>query len=128
MGRNPHGIARYRTTIATSSLKIAESRTIADLLLRGVSAHDWQAEVVERNVLQIQSRETAARLGQLLRARLESMKPALWKMVRDGSVLLATHACLAAAVKHSPLVGDFHKLIAPRNYGSDVIKYGTTRR
>ena len=107
MDRNPQGTARYRSTIAAGSLKVAESRTIADLLLRGVHAHDWRTELVEKNVLQIRSLETAARLGQLLRARLELMQPALWEMVRDGSALLATHACLAAAVKHSLLLGDF---------------------
>ena len=107
MDRNLQGTARYRSTIAAGSLKVAASRTIADLLLRGVHAHDWRAEVVEKNVLQIRSPETAARLGQLLRARLELMQPALWEMVRDGSALLATHACLAAAVKHSLLLGDF---------------------
>ena len=107
MDRNTQGTARYRSTIAPGSLKVAESRTIADLLLRGVHAHDWRRELVEKNVLQIRSLATAARLGQLLRARLELMQPALWEMVRDGSALLATHACLSAAVKHSLLLGDF---------------------
>ena len=92
MDRPPQGTARYRSTIAAGSLKVAESRTIADLLLRGVQAHDWRRELVEKNVLQIRSLETAARLGQLLRARLELMQPALREMVRDGSALLATHA------------------------------------
>ena len=89
------------------SLKVTESRTIADLLLRGVNTHDWRTELLEKNVLQIRSPETAARLGQLLRARLELMEPALWAMIRDGSNPLATHACLTAAVKHSSLLGDF---------------------
>jgi hypothetical protein len=31
----------------------------------------------------------------------------LWRLVRDGTGDVATHACLAAAVKHSHLVGDF---------------------
>ena len=114
--RNSHKSVRYRATIAASSLKVTESRTIADLLLRGVHAHDWRTELVENNVLQIQSLETAARWGQLLRARLELMKPALWEMVRDGSVQLATHACLAAAVKHSPLLGDFLDIAVREQY------------
>ena len=33
--RNSHGSTRYRATLAASSLKVTESRTIADLLLRG---------------------------------------------------------------------------------------------
>ena len=116
MDRDPHAAVRYRATIAMGSLKFAESRTIADLLLRGVNAHEWRAEVVEKNVLQIRSAETAARLAQLLRARLELMQPALWEMIRDGSALLATHACLAAAVKHSPLLGDFLDIAMREQY------------
>ena len=116
MDRNPHDAVRYRATIAAGSLKVAESRAIADLLLRGVNAYDWRAEVVEKNVLQIRSPKTAARLAQLLRARLELMQPVLWEMVRDGSALLATHACLAAAVKHSPLLGDFLDIAVREQY------------
>ena len=116
MDRNPHDAVRYRSTMAASSLKVPASRTIADLLLQGVNAHDWRIELVEKNVLQIQSPETAVRLGQLLRARLELMQPALWEMVRDGSVPLATHACLAAAVKHSPLLGDFLDIAVREQY------------
>ena len=85
-------------------------------MLRGVGTRGWRTELVEENVLQIRSPETAARWGQLLRARLESMKPALWEMVRDGSVPLATHACLAAAVKHSPLLGDFLDIAVREQY------------
>ena len=44
------------------------------------------------------------------------MQPALWEMVRDGSALLATHACLAAAVKHSPLLGDFLDMAVREQY------------
>jgi hypothetical protein len=32
------------------------------------------------------------------------MGPDVWKLVRDGSGKVATHAILAAAVKHSPLL------------------------
>lgn len=116
MDRGQPGSARYRATIAASSLKVAESRTVAALLLRGINAHDWRAELVEKNVLQARSPETAARLGQLLRARLELMQPALWVMIRDGSRLLATHACLAAAVKHSTLLGDFLDMAVREQY------------
>ena len=116
VGGDKPGSARYRATIAMCSLKVAESRTIADLLLRGVNTHDWRAELLEKNVLQIRSPETAARLGQLLRARLELMQPALWAMVRDGSNPLATHACLTAAVKHSSLLGDFLDMAVREQY------------
>ena len=116
MGGDKPGSARYRATIAMCSLKVAESRTIANLLLQGVNIRDWRAELVEKNVLQIRSPETATRLGQMLRARLALMQPAFWAMVRDGSNPLATHACLAAAVKHSPLLGDFLDMAVREQY------------
>ena len=113
---NAPGTVRYRSTTAASSLKVAESRTIADLLLQGVTGKEWHTELVRKNVLQIRSPKTAARWGQLLRARLEFMQPSLWVMVRDGSTPLATHACLAAAVKHSFLLGDFMDIVIREQY------------
>jgi hypothetical protein len=35
------------------------------------------------------------------------MTPDIWKLVRDGKGSVATHAIFAAAVKQSPLLGDF---------------------
>ena len=105
----------YRATVS-SSLKVRESRIIADLMLQGFNTQKWRDEVVEKNVLQIRSPGTAARLASLLRARLRLMQPAHWEMVRDGSSILATHACFAAAVKHSPVLGDFLDLVVREQY------------
>jgi len=44
------------------------------------------------------------------------MNPALWQMVRGGSSELATQACFAAAIKHSPLVGDYLDLVIREKY------------
>lgn len=63
--------------------------------------------IQRENVLQARSPETAKRIARLLRNRLSRMAPELWRFVRNGSMTLATHACLAAAVKHSALLGDF---------------------
>ena len=60
--------------------------------------------------------ETAKRLSRLLRARLELMRSEVWEMVRDGSTPVATHACLAAAVKHSALLGDFLDIVVREQY------------
>ena len=102
---------RYQSTITSGSLKVSESRLIAGVLLRGVNAHEWSVAIRDENILQSRSPETAKRLANLLRARLELMEPELWRFIRDGSALLATHACFAAAVKHSPLLGDFLDLV-----------------
>jgi hypothetical protein len=39
------------------------------------------------------------------------MTPDLWRLVRDGNKLVATHACLAATVKRSAIVADFLFLV-----------------
>ncbi|MCP4659408.1 MAG: DUF1819 family protein, partial [bacterium] len=107
---------RYRTDITAGSLKVAESRIIADLLLSGVDAEGWRKALFGDNVLQARSPLTAKRLRTLIRRRLEPMGPGLWKLVRDGSTLVATHACLAAAVKRSLLLGDFLDLVLREQY------------
>ena len=67
-------------------------------------------------MLQARSPETARRLARLIRKRLQTMKVDLWKLVRDGTGEVATHAILAAAVKHSPLLGDFLDLVVREQY------------
>ncbi len=107
---------RYRTDITAGSLKVTESRVIADLLLRGVDDEGWRTALFKDNVLQTRSPMTAKRLRTLIRNRLEPMGSGLWELVRDGSAMVATHACLAAAVKRSFLLGDFLDLVVREQY------------
>jgi len=97
----------YTATITSASLRLRESRIVADLLLQGASGEDWKAAVLERNVLQMGSVESIKRISRLLRARLEPMGEGLWAMVRDGAREQALQAVLAGAVKNSRLLGDF---------------------
>jgi len=102
--------------MTAGSLKVPESRIVAGLLLQGLDAPGWRAALYDDNVLQVRSRATAKRLGGLLRARLRTMDADLWRLVRDGSTIVATHACLAAAVKQSPLLADFLDLVVRDQY------------
>jgi hypothetical protein len=107
---------RYKADITAGSLKVAESRIVAGLLLTKVNADGWEKAIIEDNVLQTRSEATAIRIGRLIRKRLELMSPDLWRLVRDGTGTVATHAVLAAAVKHSPLLGDFLDLVVREQY------------
>src|SRR5439155_19950101 len=98
---------RYGAEITAGGLKLRESRIVAGLLLTGVDRDTWVAAIRDKNVLKARSAVTAMRLGRLVRQRLETMDADLWKLVRDGSKTVATHAVLAATIKYSPLVGDF---------------------
>ncbi|VTR96133.1 Putative inner membrane protein OS=delta proteobacterium NaphS2 GN=NPH_1846 PE=4 SV=1: DUF1819 [Gemmata massiliana] len=75
---------RYKVDITAGALKVAESRIVAGLLLKGLDAKEWTDAVVKRNVLQARSASTATRLVKLIRGRLETMGADLWKLVRDG--------------------------------------------
>jgi hypothetical protein len=107
---------RYKADITAGSLKVAESRIVADLLLRGIDRDSWRKAIFKDNVIQSRTPETSRRLGRLLRARLETMGPELWSLLRDGTATVATHAALAAAVKHSRLLGDFLDLVVREQY------------
>ena len=107
---------RYKADITAGSLKVSESRIIADLLLRGIDKRGWDEAVLDKNVLQARSSETAKRFARLIRGRLETMETDLWKLARDGTGEVATHAVLAAAIKHSPLLGDFLDLVVREHY------------
>jgi len=107
---------RYRADLTAGAIKLRESRVIADLLLRETDAAAWWESIIEANVLQARSPASATRLTTLIRGRLETMGPDLWVLVRDGSAAIATHAVLAAAIKHSALLGDFLDLVVREQY------------
>jgi hypothetical protein len=110
------GQTKYRADITAGALKLPESRLIADLLLRQVDTEGWKEAIITKNILQARSPSTARRLTLLIRGRLETMGPELWKLVRDGKGTVAVHAVLAAAVKHSPLLGDFLEIMVAEQY------------
>lgn len=93
------------------SLIVPESRIVAALLLQAVSKQEWQRQIVELNVLQKRTAKTAVTYASTARARLETMHPDLWVLVRDESLPVATQAVLAATVKLSPLLGDFLRTV-----------------
>ncbi|HET6446484.1 MAG TPA: DUF1819 family protein [candidate division Zixibacteria bacterium] len=97
----------YTATITAASLRLRESRIIAELLLQGVSDEAWNEAIYEANMLQMDSIESIRVVSRLLRARLEPMGEELWTMVRDGDRVQATQAVFAGAVKNSRLLGDF---------------------
>lgn len=106
----------YKADLTAGSLKIPESRIVADLLLRQVDDEDWKEAIVTKNVLQARSPATARRLTTLIRRRLETMGPDLWKLVLDGKGTVAIHAVFVAAVKHSRLLGDFLQFVVAEQY------------
>lgn len=106
----------YAADLTAGALKIQESRVIAGLLLRGLTEREWRKAIYEENVLQSRSPKTAKRLSVLIRGRLSLVEAPLWKLIHNGSMVEATHACLAAAIKANHLVGDFLDLVVRDEY------------
>jgi len=97
----------YAGDIVAGSLLIAESRKIARLLLKQVNDDEWHQAIVIDNILQKRSPVAAKRQARLIKNRLILMKPALWELVQKGNNDISIQAILAAAIKHSRLLGDF---------------------
>lgn len=98
---------RYNAQIVAGSLLLPESRHVAQLLLKNVNSEEWNKAIIRDNILQKRSPATARRQANLIRNRLKLMGPVLWKLVAEGNKEVATQALLAAALKHSCLLGDF---------------------
>jgi hypothetical protein len=47
----------YTADITAGSLKVAESRIVADLLLKDVSPEKWKQAIIQENILQAKSKE-----------------------------------------------------------------------
>jgi hypothetical protein len=75
---------RYRADLTAGSIKLRESRVIADLLLKKTDSLGWRDAILERNVLQARSPASAKRLTTLIRGRLGLMGEGLWLLVRDA--------------------------------------------
>lgn len=97
----------YNAEISAGSLMLRESRIIARLLLDGADEQAWHEAIIVKNVLQKKTPSTAKRQTSLLRKRLELMYPDIWRLVIAGNKESVTQALLAAAIKHSRLLGDF---------------------
>ncbi len=110
------GDRRYIGDITAGSLKVSESRLIADLLLRQVDAAAWKDAIVGKNILQARNPATASRLARLIRGRLETMGADLWTLVRDANRGVASQAIFAAAIKKSHLLGDFLDISVREQY------------
>ena len=109
-------IVTYNGDIVAGSLLITESRIIAKLLLRETNEAGWHRAIVIDNLLQKRSPVAAQRQARLIKNRLSLMGPDLWEMVHTGTADLSTQALLAAAIKHSRLLGDFIETVAKEHW------------
>lgn len=102
---------RYNAEISAGSLMPAESRRIATLLLSRPDEAAWRDAIEVQNILQKKTTATARRQATLIRKRLDTMNHQAWEMIASRESEVVHQLLLAAAIKHSLLLGDFMRLV-----------------
>ena len=96
----------YNAEISAGSLMLPESRRIGRLLLELPTSEQWDAALKDENLLQ-KKPATASRQARLIRKRLETLDHEGLRLVVEGEGELCSQILLAAATRHSRLLGDF---------------------
>jgi hypothetical protein len=96
----------YDAQISAGSLMIPESRRIARLLLSSPTPEQWNCAIEVENLLQ-KTPATARRQARLIRNRLDTLNEEGLRLVIGAEGELCSQILLAAAVRHSRLLGDF---------------------
>ena len=111
----------YNAEISAGSLMLPESRRIAKLLLERPTADQWGAALKDENLLQ-KKPATARRQARLIRNRLEMLDDDGLRLIVEGEGELCSQIMLAAAIRHSRLLGDFLRDV----YSADLRQLETT--
>jgi hypothetical protein len=98
---------QYNAEISAGSLLPLESKRLAALLLTGPDEASWWHAIEINNILQKRTPASARRQATLIRKRLLTLDATAWKMIVDREHEVAVQLLLAAAVKHSQLLGDY---------------------
>jgi hypothetical protein len=75
-------------------------------MLRDQSKAAWLDAVIAENVLQ-KTQSTAKRMAGLIRHRLETGDPDIWKLIVHGDFELSLQATLVLVIRRSRLLADF---------------------
>ena len=88
---------------------VDESRTIAGLLLKGISDKQWTEAIEEHNVMQKSSIQTARRQARCIAYRLRDIPLSCLTIIENGTSKEVKQMLLFALLNHSTLALDFFK-------------------
>ena len=100
----------FNAEISAGSLLLPESRRLARLLLTHPTPQAWDAALYQDNLLQ-KKPATAKRQATLIRKRLNTLDEQAWSLIAEGDVETASQLLLAAAIRHSLLLGEFVRTV-----------------
>lgn len=97
----------YSSDLLGGSLQVRESRIVADLLLKGATETQWQDAIQTQNLFQKRTTNSAKRVAQALKQRLERLDEPFWRGIRDGDDQLATQLVFCSALERNLLLVEF---------------------
>jgi hypothetical protein len=97
----------YLGDLIGGSLMIADCRIIAETLLKNLPEAEWKKLVIEENILQKKSVNTASRNAYTLRKRLEPLGRKFLQTLLGVSEQAYIQLLMMAFLIHSPVVVDF---------------------
>ena len=106
----------YNGEISAGSLLVSESRVVAEFLLKNLDEPAWEQAILTNNVLQKRNPTSARRQARLIRNRLALMPPEMLHLIAHSGMDDRVQATLAAAIKHSRLLGDFMAKIVGQHW------------
>lgn len=114
-------VKEYLGDLIGGSLMMAESRTVAALILEHLTEDEWKQKVVSENVLQKKSGQTAVRYVKTIRSRLEPLGEEFIRALLQADNQTYTQLLMLTFLLHSPVVADFmhhslqetHRLFKP---------------
>jgi len=116
-------VTKYLGDLNGGGLLITESRIIGEIQLKKLSDNEWKQLIVDDNVLQKKSPQTALRFANVIRKRLDSMGEPFTKLLVTTSERGYIQLLMAAFMVQSPVIVDFMReylLEARRTYKLDI--------
>lgn len=97
----------YVRDLVSGSLFVAESRLVAQSLLKIMNEDDWTQLILYDNLLQKKSPNTAIRYARTIKRRLEPLGKPFIEAVSKADDPLYTQLLLLALLIYTPVVADF---------------------
>lgn len=100
-------VKKYLGDLIGGALMIADSRIIAEILLKPLSEGDWKKLIIEENILQKKSSHSAIRNARTIRVRLQPMGEKFIADLLQASDRVYIQLLMVAYLINSPIVVDF---------------------
>ena len=103
-------IKEYIGDLVGGGLFLAESRIIAESLLKNLPDNKWKSQIIENNTLQKKSGQTAIRYARTIRCRIEGQGERFITELLTACERAYIQMLMMSLLIHSPVLSDFMRL------------------